>query len=102
MKIEGLVLDNTSTTGKVQCLVVKFPIALVSVQLSLQRTPKSQKHEKPLKKPKTTQKTTNHFSGLEHDTVVGLYLQTPKTTKDLKKKEKHNKPEKIEPTQKSQ
>ena len=82
MKSEGLVLNNTSTTGKVQFLVVKFPIALVSVQLSIQRTSKNTKTRKTTKK---TQKTTKHFTGLEHDTVVEIYLKTPKNTKDLEK-----------------
>ena len=81
MKSEGLVLDNTSTTGKVQFLVVKFPIALVSVQLPIQRTPKNRKTRKTTKK---TQKTTNHFTGLEHDTVVEIYLKTPKTQRTWK------------------
>ena len=57
MKSEGLVLENTLTTGKVQFLVVKFPIAFVSVQLSIQRTPKNTKtRKKTTKKPKKQHK----------------------------------------------
>ena len=37
-KSEGPVLDNSSITGEVQFLVIKFPFALVSVQLSKQGT----------------------------------------------------------------
>ena len=69
MKSENLVLDNTSTTGKVQFLVVKFSIAPLSVQLSIQRTIK---HEKP----KNNTKSTNHFTGLEPNTVVEIHLKT--------------------------
>ena len=51
-------------------------------------------HEKTLKNPKTDTKNKNHFIGLEHETVVELYLRiqtqrTWKNTKNTRNLEKH-------------
>ena len=74
---------------------------LLSKQGTLINTKNTKEHEKTLKNPKTNTKNKNHFIGLEHETVVELYLKTQKTqetwrnTRPTQKSQKHkNKREK--------
>ena len=60
----------------------------MSKQGTLINTKNTEEHEKKLKNPKTNTKTKNHFIGLEHETVIELYLKTQKDTKDMKKHKK--------------
>ena len=45
----------------------------------------TKEHKETLKNPNTNAKNKNHFIGLEHETVLELYLITQNDTKDMKK-----------------
>ena len=81
MKLEGLVLNDRSTTGEFQFLAVKFPFVLVRMCGCQYR--EHQKIQKTLKNRETKQKPQITFTRT-HDTVVEKYFESRKNTKPEK------------------